>query len=83
MQVLLGGGQHQLDPVELVDLGSARIVVDGRYIGLGIEPADLLDDALAHDVVGEAAEGLDAGLYHAETCIETESGKWRTMRDFY
>ena len=60
VQVLLGGSQHQFDPVELVDLGSTRIVVDGRYIGLGIEPADLLDDALAHDVVGEAAEGLDA-----------------------
>ena len=27
--------QHQLDPVELVDLGGAGIVVDGDDVGLG------------------------------------------------
>ena len=34
MKILLGGGKHQLDTVQLVYLAGTRIVVDGDNIGL-------------------------------------------------
>ena len=51
IQILARGREHELDAVELVDLGSARVIVHGDDIGLGIGAAQGLDDALADDVV--------------------------------
>ena len=51
-QVLLGGGEHQLDSVELIHFTGAGIVVDGHDIGLRILFADLFDDALTYNVIG-------------------------------
>ena len=52
--------QHQFDPVQLIYLAGAGIVVDGYDIGLWISLSQRLDDALAHHMVGQAAEGLCA-----------------------
>ena len=59
-QIFLSGGQHQLDPVQLVDFACSGIVVDGHDIGEREAPAQFLDDAFADHVVGQAAEGLGA-----------------------
>ena len=53
-------GEHELDAVELVDLGGARVVVDGHDVGLGVSGAQRPEHALADDVVGQAREGLGA-----------------------
>ena len=61
-------GEHELDPVELVDLTGSGIVVDGDDVGAGVLMAQLLDNALSDDMVRQAAEGLctddivDAGV---------------------
>ena len=54
------GGDHELEPVELIDLTGARVVVDADDVGLRVAAADLAEHALADDVVGQAAEGLAA-----------------------
>ena len=59
-KIFVGGGQHQLDAVQLVDLAGARIVIHGHDIGLREGLAELLDHAFSHHMVGEAAEGLRA-----------------------
>ena len=53
-------GQHQLDAVLLVDLGGAGVIVDGYDVGVGVVVLQAAHHALAHDVVGQAAEGLGA-----------------------
>ena len=58
-QILLGGGEHELDAVELVDFAGAGIVVDGHDVGGRISLPQGFDNALAYDVVRQAAEGLD------------------------
>ena len=58
--ILGGGGEHQLDAVQLIDLAGTGIVVDRHDIGSGILFAQFLDHALAYYVVGQAAEGLAA-----------------------
>ena len=63
LQVLHRGGEHQLDAVELIDLAGAGVIVHGGDIGVGIGLAQGLDDAFAHNVVGQAGEGLDASPY--------------------
>ena len=35
-KILFGGGEHQLDTVELVDFAGARVVVHGGDIGLRV-----------------------------------------------
>ena len=55
-----GVGQHQLDPVLLVDLGGAGVIVDGHDVGVRVVVLQLADHTLAHNVVGQAAEGLGA-----------------------
>ena len=59
-QPLAGHGQHQLDAVFLVDPGGAGVIVHGGDVRLGVAGADLVDHALAHNVVGQAAERLGA-----------------------
>ena len=39
-QVFPGGGQHQLNAVERVNLGSAGVVVHGHDVGLGVSSAE-------------------------------------------
>ena len=58
LQVFLRGRKHQLDSIELVDLGSTRIIVDGHNIRRRELMADLLDNALANDVVWQAGKRL-------------------------
>ncbi len=60
LHILEGRGEHELDAVQLVDFGSTGVVVDGHEIGVGVVCTDLLQYALSDDVVGQAAEGLDA-----------------------
>ena len=61
-QILLGGGEHELDAVELVDFAGTGIVVDGHDVGGRICLPQGLDNALTYDVVRQAAEGL--GTYN-------------------
>ena len=56
----MGGGEHQLDTVQLIDLAGAGIVIDGHHIGFWISSAQLLNHALAHHMVRQTAEGLGA-----------------------
>ena len=58
--VLLRHRDHELDAVQLVHLGGARVVVHGHDVALRVAAAQLLDDRLAHHVVGQAGEGLRA-----------------------
>ena len=60
IQVFMGSSQHQLDPVQLVYLAGSGIIVHGNDVGLWMLAAQLLDDALSNDMVGQAAKGLDA-----------------------
>ena len=57
-QFFLGGCQHQLNPVKLVDLAGAWIVVYGYDIGAWICLAKLLDNTLADNVVWQASKRL-------------------------
>ena len=56
----LSVGQHELDAVLLVDPGGAGVVVDGDDVAHGVVILQLADHPLAHDVVGQTAEGLGA-----------------------
>ena len=58
--VFLSHADHELNTVELVDLGRAGVVVHRDDIALGMLAAQLLDHGLAHHVVGQAREGLRA-----------------------
>ena len=58
--VLLGHADHELDAVELVDLGCTGVIVHCDDVALGVLAAQLLDHGLAHHVVGQAREGLRA-----------------------
>ena len=60
MHILARCGQHQLDPVQLVDFAGPRIVVDGYDVGLRVPPAQFFDHAFSHHMVGQAGEGLGA-----------------------
>ena len=60
IQVFMGSSQHQLDPVQLVYLAGSGIIVHGNDVGFRMLAAQLLDDALSNDMVGQAAKGLDA-----------------------
>ena len=55
-----GVGQHQLDAVLLVDLGGARVIVNGYDVAPGVVVLQLSDHTLSYDVVGQAAKGLGA-----------------------
>ncbi len=59
VEVLLGSREHQLDAVQLVYFRCTRIVINRGDIGIRINTADCLDDALSHDVIRQAAERLD------------------------
>ena len=56
----LGIGQHQLDPVFLIDPGSARIVIHTDDVGLRQTVFDLPHHSFTHHMIGQAAEGLRA-----------------------
>ena len=49
--VLLSNRNHQLNTVELVNLGRTWVVVDSNNVGLGVHLAQALDDCLANNVV--------------------------------
>ena len=57
---LLGGGDHQLDTIELVRLGGTRIVIDGDDVGFRMQATDLAEHAAAGHMVGQAGERLRA-----------------------
>ena len=58
VQLLAGHGQHQFDAVFLVDAGRAGVVVHGGDVRVRVQGADLIDHALAHNVVRQTAERL-------------------------
>ena len=65
-QILLGGGEHELDSVELVDFAGTGIVVDGHNVCVRILVADFLNDTLAYDMVRKACKRLCAdAVLHA------------------
>ena len=51
---------HELDPVELVCFGSAGIIVDRDDVRIRILAAELLDHALAGNMVRQASKRLRA-----------------------
>ena len=53
-------GQHQLDPVFLINLGCTRVVVNGDDVRQRVELLDGVHDAFPADVVGQTAERLHA-----------------------
>ena len=59
-QIFIGGGEHQLDAVELVDLARAGVVVHGNDVRPRVRLAQRLDDALADHMVRQARKRLDA-----------------------
>ena len=60
LQVLKSAVDHQLDPVELVDLRRSRIVIHRDYICLRIRIPDAADHPFAHNVIWQAGKRLDA-----------------------
>lgn len=60
IQIFIGGRQHQLDPVELIDFTCARIIVDGDNVGVRIASAEFFDDTLSDDMVRQAGKWLCA-----------------------
>ena len=48
LQILLGGGEHEFDSVELVDFAGTGIVVDGYDVGGRICLPQSLDNALTY-----------------------------------
>ena len=56
----VGHGHEQLDPVELVRLAAAGIVVHRHEVGVGPDALQFFEYALARNVVGQAAERLEA-----------------------
>ena len=55
-QILLGGGEHELDSVELVDFAGTGIVINCHDVGGRICLPQGLDNALTYDVVRQAAD---------------------------
>ena len=51
-QILIGGGQHELDAVQLVDFAGTGVIVDGHDVGQRVLVPQLLDDAFSHHMVG-------------------------------
>ena len=58
LQILLGGGEHEFDSVELVDFAGTGIVVDGYDVGGRICLPQSLDNALTYHVVRHSAEEM-------------------------
>lgn len=54
-----GCRQHQLDPVELIDLAGTGVIVHRRDVCPGIGLPQGLDDALADDMVRKTGKGLN------------------------
>ena len=59
-QVFLGCGKHKLNPVELIDLACAGIVVDSDDICKRMLFTDFLNHAFSDNMVWQAAKGLYA-----------------------
>ena len=59
-QIFVCSGKHQLDPVQLIYLTGAGIIVDGHDVCQRILSAELLDDTFADHVIRQTAEGLCA-----------------------
>lgn len=66
LQLLYCRSKHELDAVELVYLGCARVVVYGYDVAFRMATAQLLDYALAYDVVWQTGKRLGAdNIRHA------------------
>ena len=57
----MGCGHHQFDPVQLVYVAGARIVIDGGDVSQGAVFAQRFLHPLPGHVVGKAGEGLETG----------------------
>ena len=63
LQVFLCGGEHQLDPVQLINFTGSGIVINGNNIGFGITLAQLFYYPLADHVVGQAVSYTHLDVY--------------------
>ena len=59
-QVLLRGGQHQLDSVQLVHFTGTGIIIHGGNVCLGLGFFQHLHDAFSHNMIGKTGKRLDA-----------------------
>ena len=57
-QLLVGRCQHQLNTVDLVNLGCPRIVVDCHNVSIRISLTKMLDNTLADNVVWQTGKWL-------------------------
>ena len=57
-EIFLGGREHQLDPVKLIDFAGTRIVVDGDNIGKRVALAQFFDNTLSDNVVWKTSKRL-------------------------
>ena len=55
-----GYGEHEFESVKLIYFARTGIAVDGRDIGPFVGVAQFMHNALARNMVGQAAEGLQA-----------------------
>ena len=60
VEPLLGHRDHQLDPVELIDLTRSRIIINGNDVAFGMPASEFLDHTFTRYMVGQAGEGLRA-----------------------
>ena len=59
-QILLGGSQHKLDTINLVNFTGAWIIIDGNDVGLRIFSSQLFDYAFANHMIRETGKWLCA-----------------------
>ena len=57
---LFSNCQHEFETVELIDFTRTSITIDGRDVSSLVGVAQFMHNALARDMVGQAAEGLQA-----------------------
>ena len=57
-QIFIGGGEHQLDTVELIYLTCSRVVVDCYDICLWVTSAQFFDNTFTDNVVWQTAKRL-------------------------
>ena len=57
-QILLGGGEHEFDSVELVDFACTWVEINCYDIRLRIASAKFFDNSLTYDMVRQAGEWL-------------------------
>ena len=71
LQILLGGGEHEFDSVELVDFAGTGIVVDGYDVGGRICLPQSLDNALPTTWFGRQPKGWVHTMFGTPSLISS------------